>query len=72
MVDGIKGSTEVKRDKKSRSMTVGRVVNMIKEELFQWSDCGGKQTDKGVNWEMQECGVGGVTGKAFQEFWKCC
>ena len=44
MVDGIKGSTEVERDKESRFVIVGRVVNMIKstkEDLFQWSDCGG-------------------------------
>ena len=30
MVDGIKGSTEVERDKKSRFVIVGRVVTMIK------------------------------------------
>ena len=30
MVDGIEGSTEVERDKESRFVIVGRVVNMIK------------------------------------------
>ena len=30
MVDGVKGSTEVERDKESRFVIVGRGVNMIK------------------------------------------
>ena len=75
MVYGIEGSTEVERDKESRFVIVGRVVNMIKstkKSCFSGVIAAVSRLVKGRNWEMQECGVEGVKGKVFPEFLKYC